>query len=89
MWAYLHDPWWILGGIMWWLLYVLLPGFGGGDGKLAASLGALALAHGVAAWCGAVVGASIITVVIGLITRQRAVAHGPGMLCATAAVCMW
>lgn len=88
-WAWSTDPTWIFGGLLWAGLYLILPGFGGGDCKLAASLGTVALAHGVLGWCGAVVGASILTVIIGACAHQRVIAHGPGMLAATVFVCLW
>jgi len=93
------DLW---GGAAWWLACVL-PGVlsprlqvGGGDAKLAVSLGTIAVAcGGVAGWIFAVSGASAFTLLLSVVTcrftsaRQRAgspqltVAHGPGMLFAT------
>lgn len=87
-WAAVAEPWWILGGVIWACTYFLMSGFGGGDIKLAASLGVLAAAHGVLGWCAAVGGASIITMMAGMLTRSPTVAHGPGMLAATFAVCL-
>ncbi|MDO5077534.1 MAG: A24 family peptidase [Corynebacterium sp.] len=88
VWAVSEQPWWLLGGVAWAGIYLVLPGFGGGDIKLAASLGVVAAANGVLGWCVAVGGASLVTVVVGVATGQRVVAHGPGMLAATFGVCL-
>lgn len=86
------HPWAVLGGLGWFLLCVL-PGrltprwrVGGGDAKLALSLGvAPAVAGGAAGVLLAVAGASLVTLVFALSPRVRArgLLHGPGMLLAT------
>lgn len=93
--AAVTDPILLLGGLGWAGLYLLLGvsfgGVGGGDVKLGLSLGILAAAAGgTAAWFVAVLGASVVTVLRGALTRRKAVAHGPSMLLSTAfAVGMW
>ncbi|MGO3361182.1 MAG: prepilin peptidase [Corynebacterium sp.] len=86
--------WAVLGGLGWFLVCVL-PGLvsarmrvGGGDAKLALSLGAVALGTGgVAGLLLAVGGASLVTLVIAGVTgRGGGVPHGPGMLLATGTV---
>ncbi|MGP9723479.1 prepilin peptidase [Corynebacterium sp. AOP40-9SA-29] len=89
------QPWAVLGGVGWFLVCVL-PGrvtprwrVGGGDAKLALSLGVVpAAAGGVTALLLAVAGASLVTLVFALVPRGRAggLPHGPGMLVATAVV---
>ncbi|MCZ9308566.1 prepilin peptidase [Corynebacterium uberis] len=84
------EPGWILGGLGWSACYGLCAlwgrGMGGGDVKLAASLGVAVAVWGVLAWWVAVAAASALSVVFMLATRRRAVAHGPAMLLAAAAV---
>ncbi|WIM72391.1 hypothetical protein QP028_15065 [Corynebacterium suedekumii] len=93
--AAVTDPILLLGGLGWAGLYLLLGvsfgGVGGGDVKLGLSLGILAAAAGgTAAWFVAVLGASVVTVLRGALTRRKAVALGPSMLLSTAfAVGMW
>lgn len=87
--AAVTDPVLLLGGVAWagfyFLLGVTVGGVGGGDVKLGLSLGILAAAAGGAvAWFAAVLGASAVTVLRGVVTRQGSVAHGPSMLLATA-----
>ncbi|GAB2498649.1 Type IV leader peptidase family protein [Corynebacterium atrinae] len=77
------DPLLLVGGLAWALLYVVLGGFGGGDVKLAVSLGILAASGGAVAWFGAVIGASLLTVAHGLVVGQRSLPHGPAMIVAT------
>lgn len=79
----------LLGGIAWSLLYLFLAlwrgGIGGGDVKLAASLGVLVVwVGGAAALLLAMVAAALISLVAALATRSAAVAHGPAMLLAGA-----
>ncbi|AKK08897.1 prepilin peptidase [Corynebacterium testudinoris] len=77
------DPLLLLGGVAWAGLYMLTGGFGGGDVKLAVSLGILAASGGEVVWFGAVIGASVITVIQGLVSSQRTLPHGPAMIVAT------
>ncbi|AHW64100.1 Putative membrane protein [Corynebacterium glyciniphilum AJ 3170] len=87
--------WAVLGGIAWFLLCVL-PGLfsprlraGGGDAKLALSLGAVATAVGGTVGLAVTVAvASAVTLLFALIppVRTSALPHGPGMLVATAVV---
>lgn len=89
------HPWAVLGGLGWFLLCVL-PGrltprwrVGGGDAKLALSLGvAPAVAGGASGVLLAVAGASLVTLMFALSPRVRAcgLPHGPGMLLSTAVV---
>lgn len=79
------DPRVILGGLGWSALYLLLAswrgGLGGGDIKLAASLGALvAWAGGLPGVLVAVAAASVISLLGALVSRQRSVPHAPAML---------
>lgn len=60
---------------------------GAGDVKLAAPLGAVLAAAAWWALLPAVVCASVITAVAGLLGRRRAVPHGPSMLVGAAVVC--
>ncbi|AGF72582.1 signal peptidase, membrane protein [Corynebacterium halotolerans YIM 70093 = DSM 44683] len=96
--ALLTAPPVLLGGLAWAGLYVLVGlrgtgrtggrasrrGIGGGDVKLALSLGTLAAAAGVTAWFAAVLGASLITLSAAVGTRSKALPHGPSMVAATA-----
>ncbi|MEY8565397.1 A24 family peptidase [Corynebacteriaceae bacterium 7-707] len=87
--------WAVLGGVSWFLMCVL-PGrlsdrlrAGGGDAKLALSLGAVAAATGgVVGLLWTVAVASVVTLLFALIpgVRNDSVPHGPGMLAATAVV---
>ena len=84
------QPALLLGGLGWAGLYVLVGlregGIGGGDIKLALSLGiVVAAAGGVSAWFGAVLGASLLTVLVGVVTRSPSLPHGPAMIVAAAA----
>lgn len=88
--ALVLDPVLLLGGLGWSGLYVLVGlragGIGGGDIKLALSLGVLgAAAGGVVGWFGAVFGASLLTVLVGVVTRSPSLPHGPAMIVAAAA----
>lgn len=80
----------VLGGFAWWALCVL-PGrwshrlrTGGGDAKLALSLGAVTAAcGGVVGWWTAVVASGVLTLALTAVPgmrRQRRLPHGPGML---------
>ncbi|MDN5683760.1 prepilin peptidase [Corynebacterium glyciniphilum] len=91
----LGHGWAVVGGVAWFLLCVL-PGMlsvrlraGGGDAKLALSLGAVATAAGGAVGLAATIAAaSVMTLLFALLptVRSAALPHGPGMLVATAAV---
>ncbi|MFV8380262.1 prepilin peptidase [Corynebacterium hindlerae] len=78
--------WWhptcILGGVAWAALY-LRRGVGGGDVKLAASLGTLAVAGGIMDLFAAIALASLATVLLCLLLRRSALPHGPAMIVAT------
>lgn len=88
--------WWSPAGLVWPGLYVALAlvarsgSIGGGDLKLALPLGML-VAHvgGVAGVLVAMMGASFSTVLWGVVTKDKAPAHGPGMLISTALVVMF
>ncbi|CAM3859118.1 prepilin peptidase [Corynebacterium frankenforstense] len=89
----LGQPWAIVGGLAWALLYLavgrLIGGVGGGDVKLALSLGtAAALAAGAGGLAAAVIGSSVLTITAMALTRRRALSHGPGMVTATVLVCL-
>ncbi|WP_260853085.1 prepilin peptidase [Corynebacterium glyciniphilum] len=91
----LGHGWAVVGGAAWFLLCVL-PGMlsarlraGGGDAKLALSLGAVAAAAGgVVGLAATIAAASAVTLLFALFptVRSSALPHGPGMLIATAAV---
>ncbi|MBC3185470.1 prepilin peptidase [Corynebacterium sp. zg-331] len=88
VWALSTQPWWMMGGVAWAALYLvvgwLVAGVGGGDVKLAASLGVLACAGGgVRGWCAAVVGASVLSLASMALLRRTRVPHGPSMVLST------
>lgn len=78
----------LLLGLVWPALYLVAGrGVGGGDVKLAAPLGVVCSAvGGFVAVLAAIVLAGAFTVLAAVLTRQRAVAHGPSMLVAAGAV---
>lgn len=79
--ALLTEPAVALGGVAWAALHVPGRGIGGGDVKLAMSLGTLAAAAGgVGAVILAVLTASAVSVGRGVVTRVKVVPHGPSML---------
>ncbi|MGP6173080.1 prepilin peptidase [Corynebacterium sp. A21] len=85
--AVLLNPWAILAGAAWGgfllLIGIFLGGVGGGDIKLAASLGTLVvLASGFAVLPWVMMGASVIALAIMLVTRRPSLPYGPAMLCA-------
>ena len=100
-WALAVDPWLLAGGIGWFLLYLVtagvMGGIGGGEIKFALGLGTVAALGGAAGWLSAVVGASLITLVLAGLVMWRGtgnstvlqVPHGPGMGLATCAVVGW
>ncbi|MCK2200288.1 prepilin peptidase [Corynebacterium callunae] len=90
LWATLQDPLWVGGGLLWAGLYfltaVLFGGIGGGDVKFAAGLGTAVFSLGAEALVLAIVGSSLISVLLGGILRvmkgRRGVVyipHGPSM----------
>lgn len=83
--AAFFDPWMMLGGLGWSALYLALAswrgGLGGGDIKLAASLGVLvAWAGGVPGVLVAMAAASVLSLLGALLSRQQSVPHAPAML---------
>lgn len=87
--ALLVDPGLLVTGLLWPALYlvvgVLLGGVGGGDIKLAVSLGiVVAAAAGVTGVLGAVGIAALITVFSAVVHSKSSGAHGPAMLGAAA-----
>ncbi|WKD59201.1 prepilin peptidase [Corynebacterium caspium] len=77
------------GGVMWAGIYFLAAlkgaGIGGGDIKLAASLGIFAwAAAGIWGLWVAIFLANLISLLAALLGRQKRVPHGPAMLLATA-----
>lgn len=90
IWAIGQDPLYIVGGVAWASLYLLtgitVGGIGGGDIKFALGLGTVAASGGLISWLGAVVGASIVSLLWACALRRgmdAGVAHGPGMAIAT------
>lgn len=83
-WYWYPDCVW--GGLVWAALY-LRKGIGGGDTKLALSLGTVALTQGLLALLGAIALASLVSVVLCIVMKQRTLAHGPAMLAATWLLC--
>lgn len=96
-WAVVVEPWLLLGGVGWFLLYLVtagvVGGIGGGDIKFALGLGTVAAVGSVEGWVLAVVGSSLLTLMLsgvmtsGLVAggedRTGQVPHGPGMGLAT------
>lgn len=85
------NPVLLPAGLTWSALYLLLGmaggGVGGGDIKLALSLGLLlAVLGGAGAVLAAATLAGLLSVLAALALRSPAVAHGPAMLWATAGV---
>lgn len=82
--ALLTEPLVALGGVAWAAAHLPGRGIGGGDVKLALSLGTLAAAAGgPGAVILAVLTASAVTVGRGVVTRTEVVPHGPSMLVGT------
>lgn len=77
-----HPAW--CWGLIWPVLYLVYgDGIGGGDVKLAISLGvACAAAGGLVSTIAAVGVAGAMTAVAALCTGRRSLPHGPSMLCA-------
>ncbi|KQB85494.1 Type IV leader peptidase family protein [Corynebacterium oculi] len=87
-WALHQNPWWIVGGAAWAVMYAVIGwvvrGIGGGDVKLAASLGVMACAGGgISGWCVATLGASILSLALMVVLRRGRVPHGPSMVLST------
>ncbi|MCQ9676242.1 A24 family peptidase [Corynebacterium sp. BF-R-2] len=89
--------WWFSpAGLVWPGMYLALAltfrtgSIGGGDLKLALPLGMM-VAHvgGVVGVLGAMMGAALSTVLWGIVVRDKAPAHGPGMLISAALVVMF
>lgn len=83
--ALLVDPSILLTGMLWPVLYLVLGlsagGVGGGDIKLALPLGIVVAASGEwRAVLAAVIVASVVTILVSLVSRRDSFAHGPGML---------
>lgn len=79
-------------GLMWPATYLLLPmgGIGGGDIKLALPLGVVvAQAASVPGVLAAVGLAGLMTGVVGVMGRRKAIAHGPSMILAAGAVTLF
>lgn len=79
----------LLGGLALAAVYLAVhlvapTAMGGGDVKLAVGVGGLSGCFGVQAWFLAALGAPLLTAVVGLLWRLRAVPHGPSMCLATA-----
>ncbi|AZA09177.1 prepilin peptidase [Corynebacterium pseudopelargi] len=94
-WRMMQDPGYIVAGLLWFGLYALVAvvlqgGVGGGDLKLAPTLGWLLAPLGLQAVLLAIVLASALTLLLGIASRcvgqgqAKGVAHGPGMLLASA-----
>ncbi len=80
-------------GLVWALLYLVLGvaggGIGGGDVKLALSLGVtVSVVAGIPGVLLAVAGAGVLSAVALAALRTASVAHGPSMVCAALAVCV-
>lgn len=82
--AILHEPGWLWGGVLWMVLYfvvgVFIGGVGGGDIKLACSLGIIVGSFGIWTVCLSMICSSIVTMVRSTWSRDNAVPHGPSML---------
>lgn len=98
-WSILNDPTLLWGALLWGGIYLLLAysigGIGGGDIKLAPTLGVIAAHNGIGAVVAAIGLASVLTLVFGVAARylkrsgSERVPHGPGMLIATCvALCL-
>lgn len=72
----------VWGGLLWAALYSR-RGIGGGDVKLALSLGTVALAGNFLALLMAIALASLLTVAGCALMRRRSLPHGPSMIVAT------
>lgn len=82
-------PWVLLGGVAWAVVYAVMAvwsrgGIGGGDVKLALSVGTIAAWTGVGTLLAAIVLANALAVGEMLLRRTSRHAHGPAMLLGTA-----
>ena len=95
LWALTTHPQWMLGGLFWAGIYfltaVLVGGIGGGDIKFALGLGTAVAALGMQALMVAIVGSSLISVLLGGIfaavkgvKMPKFIPHGPSMVIASA-----
>ncbi|BAU95973.1 signal peptidase [Corynebacterium suranareeae] len=95
LWALFVSPSWIMGGVMWAGVYlltaVMLGGIGGGDIKFALGLGTAVASVGFDALLVAIVGSSLISVLLcGILATVKGVKyakiipHGPSMVIASA-----
>lgn len=95
LWALATHPQWMLGGLFWAGIYfltaVLVGGIGGGDIKFALGLGTAVAVLGMQALMVAIVGSSLISVLLGGISAvakgvkiPKFIPHGPSMVIASA-----
>lgn len=95
LWALATHPQWMLGGLFWAGIYfltaVLVGGIGGGDIKFALGLGTAVAVLGMQALMVAIVGSSLISVLLGGIfavakgvKMPKFIPHGPSMVIASA-----
>ena len=82
--AILLNPW-ALVGLVWAVVYAVVPGIGGGDVKLATALGIATWWVSPYATIVAIGLAGALSVGAALLVRQHTVPHGPAMLVAAAA----
>ncbi|NMB23259.1 MAG: hypothetical protein GX983_07860, partial [Corynebacterium sp.] len=79
-WAVVVEPWLLLGGVGWFLLYLVtagvVGGIGGGDIKFALGLGTVAAVGSVEGWVLAVVGSSLLTLMLSGVMTSGLVAGG-------------
>ncbi|MBC2681631.1 hypothetical protein GSS87_04340 [Corynebacterium sp. 4HC-13] len=94
--AYCFELSSVLGGVSWWALVLILGlkqsrSVGGGDAKLAASLGVItAGSGGVVGWLAAVGLSGVLSVITALlVARKRGVPQAPSMVGATLLVAMY
>lgn len=83
--AAFSAPWAVFGGLGWSLSYLMLAmwrgGIGGGDIKLAASLGVLVMwAGGFSGLLAAIAGASLISLMLAVLLQENSIPHAPAML---------
>ncbi|MDO4631616.1 MAG: prepilin peptidase [Corynebacterium sp.] len=80
----------LLGGVVWFLLYLLIAhvvgGIGGGDIKLAPTLGIVIGAAGVWPVFAAILLAQMLSIMGAVILRQKKIPHGPAMILSTVVI---
>ncbi|MFP7365670.1 prepilin peptidase [Corynebacterium callunae] len=92
--AAVQDPLWIAGGLVWAGLYfitaLVVGGIGGGDIKFALGLGTVVASAGLGALMLAIVGSSLLSVLLGGMVRVYSrhpgrlyIPHGPSMALAS------